>query len=236
MRSSLLTGLSAFVAAAAILSLSPHAGFGQTSGTGIIVGSVSNESTRKVLERATVTVAGTNLSALTAADGSFRLVGVPAGAHTLQIGYAGLAGSVMKFISILFLGALGLMVRGVEASTAAVPAAIVRSEFVNDRASYPECRASTVVELAPGRLAAAWFGGRKVRNPDVGVWFARQEAGRWRTAVEVANGVPASGPRMPTWNPAVIQTADGRVHVTSTWNWKMIKPVVLDPANLEARN
>lgn len=74
----------------AILSLSPLAGFGQTSGTGLIVGSVTNESTQKVLERASVTVAGTNLSALTAADGSFRLVGVPAGAQTVRIGYAGL--------------------------------------------------------------------------------------------------------------------------------------------------
>ena len=81
---------SALVAIAAIFSLSPVTGLGQTSGTGAITGSVTNGSTQKVLERATVSVAGTNLVALTAADGSFRLVGVPAGAQTVQIGYAGL--------------------------------------------------------------------------------------------------------------------------------------------------
>ncbi|MBI5694030.1 MAG: TonB-dependent receptor [Verrucomicrobia bacterium] len=51
---------------------------------------MTNGSTQKVLERATVSVVGTNLAALTAADGSFRLVGVPAGVQTVQIGYAGL--------------------------------------------------------------------------------------------------------------------------------------------------
>lgn len=62
----------------------------QNSGTGTIVGSVTNQATQKVLERATVTVVGTNLSTHTGADGTFRLSGVPAGSQTLQVGYTGL--------------------------------------------------------------------------------------------------------------------------------------------------
>jgi predicted neuraminidase len=82
--------------------------------------------------------------------------------------------------------------------------AIVSTEFNNEHAPYPECHASTIVELAPGRLAAAWFGGTKERNPDVGIWFTRQENGKWLAAVEVANGVQADGSdRMPTWNPVL---------------------------------
>ena len=64
--------------------------------------------------------------------------------------------------------------------------AVLSSLLVNPGAPYPECHASTIVELAPGRLAAAWFGGTKERNPDVGIWFARHEAGAWQPAVEVA--------------------------------------------------
>lgn len=35
--------------------------------------------------------------------------------------------------------------------------------------------------------------------------------------------------------PAVIQTSDGLVHVTYTWNRKLIRHVVIDPARIEAR-
>jgi predicted neuraminidase len=33
------------------------------------------------------------------------------------------------------------------------------SEFVAERMPTPSCHASTIVELRPGELMAAWFGG-----------------------------------------------------------------------------
>src|SRR5687767_5912398 len=87
--------------------------------------------------------------------------------------------------------------------------AVISSTMINDDAPYPECHASTIVELSPGNLAAAWFGGTKERNPDVGIWFARHENGRWQNAVEVANGVQDSGPRLPAWNPVLFQAPKG---------------------------
>ncbi len=82
-------------------------------------------------------------------------------------------------------------------------------EFINEGAPYPECHASTIVETAPGRLVAAWFGGTKERNPDVGIWVALSDGGRWQKAVEVANGIQAEGARLPAWNPVLFQAPKG---------------------------
>jgi predicted neuraminidase len=86
---------------------------------------------------------------------------------------------------------------------------VVGGGVINDQPSYPSCHASTIVEIAPGVLGAAWFGGTKERHPDVGIWFARSENGRWQPATEVANGVQPDGKREPTWNPVLFQPRGG---------------------------
>jgi predicted neuraminidase len=81
--------------------------------------------------------------------------------------------------------------------------AVLTSEFLNEHASYPQCHASTIAEVAPGRLVAAWFGGTRESAPDVGIWVTRYEAGRWSAPVEVADGIQPDGTRHPTWNPVL---------------------------------
>lgn len=113
----------------------------------------------------------------------------------------------------------------------AVPDPVLSRQPVNPGAPYPECHASTIVELSRGGLAAAWFGGTKERHPDVGIWFARHEEGRWQPAVEVANGAGAGpgGSRLPTWNPVLFQAPGGDLLLfykvgpsPSTW-WGMVR-------------
>jgi predicted neuraminidase len=108
----------------------------------------------------------------------------------------------MKLLPALFLSL-------VLAASAAQAPLVLREEFLNDGAPYPECHASTIVETTSGALAAAWFGGTKERHPDVGIWFTREENRRWLPAVEVATGVQPTGPRVPTWNPVLFQAPRG---------------------------
>lgn len=94
------------------------------------------------------------------------------------------------------------------ALSAAQPA-IVSHDFIYEKASYPQCHASTIVETANGALVAAWFGGTREKDPDVGIWVSRRENGRWTPSVEVANGVQTDGSRHPTWNPVLFQPRGG---------------------------
>lgn len=87
--------------------------------------------------------------------------------------------------------------------------AIVLSEFINEHAPYPQCHASTIAQTTSGTLVAAWFGGTREGNPDVGIWFARLVDGHWERAVEVATGLQKNGTRYPTWNPVLFQAPKG---------------------------
>ncbi len=85
---------------------------------------------------------------------------------------------------------------------------VLKSEFIYETAPYPECHASTIAETKSG-LVAAWFGGTEEKHPDVGIWVARWEGGKWTTPVEVANGVESASKRYPTWNPVLHQAKNG---------------------------
>lgn len=104
---------------------------------------------------------------------------------------------------------LALLLPGFIAAAAESPA-IVKSEFIYESAPFPSCHASTIVETKDG-LLAAWFGGTHEKHPDVAIWTARFEGGKWTAPVEVANGVQADGKRYPTWNPVLFQPKTGPV-------------------------
>lgn len=110
----------------------------------------------------------------------------------------------------------------------AVPA-LLKSEFLYETAPFPSCHASTIAEPTGGGLVTAWFGGTAEKNPDVGIWLARLEGGRWTAPVEVANGVQPDGQRHPTWNPVLFQPKTGPLLLfykagptPSTW-WGMLR-------------
>lgn len=85
---------------------------------------------------------------------------------------------------------------------------ILVDEFIYKEAPFPSCHSATIAETETG-LVAAWFGGTRERNPDVGIWVSRHENGRWTEPVEVANGVVDDNTRYPTWNPVLYQVPGG---------------------------
>ena len=85
---------------------------------------------------------------------------------------------------------------------------IVSSEFIYEKAPFPECHASTIAETKDG-LVAAWFGGTREKNKDVGIWISRRGKEGWSEVKEVANGKQDEKTQHPCWNPVLFQMPDG---------------------------
>ena len=105
---------------------------------------------------------------------------------------------------------------------------IVKAEFVFERAPFPSAHASTIAETRDG-LVAAWFGGTRERDPDVGIWVSRHDGTAWSAPIEVANGVQPDGTRHPCWNPVLFQPSGGPLVLfykvgpsPSTW-WGLVR-------------
>ncbi len=85
---------------------------------------------------------------------------------------------------------------------------VVRAEFLFEKAPFPQCHASTVVETKSG-LVAAWFGGTREKHEDVGIWLSRHDGEKWAAPAQVADGKQDGGKRLPCWNPVLFRPKDG---------------------------
>jgi predicted neuraminidase len=106
---------------------------------------------------------------------------------------------------------LACVLLGAAAAPAAEPG-VLKQEFIYDRAPFPSCHASTIVQTPKG-LAVAFFGGSDEGENDVGIWLSRSDdkGGAWSAPVEVATGVTPeqNNRRFPCWNPALFQQPHG---------------------------
>jgi alpha-L-rhamnosidase len=84
------------------------------------------------------------------------------------------------------------------------------SEFIYEKAPFPECHAATIAETPKG-LVAAFFGGTKERNPDVCIYVSRKDQGTsvWTAPANVANGIQNDTLRYACWNPVLYQVPAG---------------------------
>src|SRR5476651_89479 len=118
----------------------------------------------------------------------------------------------MNYKRILFFGVMLFcqVVNGVFAQTNPWRKGILVDEFLYEKASFPECHASTIAQTKTG-LVAAFFGGTKERNPDVCIWVCRHVNGKWTSPQNVADGIQNDTLRYPCWNPVLYQIPNGEL-------------------------
>ncbi|MBI1318035.1 MAG: neuraminidase (sialidase) [Candidatus Hydrogenedens sp.] len=77
-----------------------------------------------------------------------------------------------------------------------------------DHRPFEQCHASTLVQAADGTVLAAWFAGTKEKHPDVGIWFARQQEGKWSEPFRIAKINETAH-----WNPVLFRDAEDEIHL-----------------------
>jgi len=95
--------------------------------------------------------------------------------------------------------------------TAQISLKRVSDELIFNKAPFPQCHASTIVEVAPGKLMAAAFGGTREGNKDVCIWLSVMENGIWTEPVKMADGIINDTLRYPCWNPVLFKSRKGKL-------------------------
>ncbi len=91
-----------------------------------------------------------------------------------------------------------------------IKAKIIASEFIYEKASFPQCHASTIIETGDG-LLTSWFGGTYESYPDNCIYISSRKDGKWIKPVQVADGIMDDGIQYPCWNPVLFRKKNGDV-------------------------
>lgn len=97
-----------------------------------------------------------------------------------------------------------------QSSPSKLKAKVIKAEFIYEKAPFPSCHASTIVETKEG-LLAAWFGGTHENHPDVCIYTSTCTNGKWSNPELVADGIVNDTLRYPCWNPVLFKRENGDI-------------------------
>jgi predicted neuraminidase len=85
---------------------------------------------------------------------------------------------------------------------------------------FPQCHASTMINVTKGHYLFAWFAGSYEKNDDVGIWMTHGEPGKWSDPYLVAKIR-----NDPHWNPVLFKAPNGTIYLyfkvgKDTDNWE----------------
>jgi alpha-L-rhamnosidase len=89
---------------------------------------------------------------------------------------------------------------------------MVKDEFIYESAPFPQCHASTIVEM-PAGLIAAWFGGKYEGASDVCIYTSRLVNNKWTTPQKTAEGIINDTLRYACYNPVLYQVPNGELQL-----------------------
>lgn len=91
------------------------------------------------------------------------------------------------------------------------PKGIIVSQYLYEKAAFPQCHAATIAETSNGDLVSAFFGGAHEGAPDVCIYVCRKEKGSdtWTKPALAADGILSATERKACYNPVLFQMPGG---------------------------
>lgn len=92
---------------------------------------------------------------------------------------------------------------------------VIEEGLVYRDAPYPQCHATTLVQMKDGRIGAAWFGGHHEGADDVCIWFSAKDpkTSLWSEPVMAAHGILSDTLRKACYNPVLWQSDKGPLYI-----------------------
>ncbi len=82
----------------------------------------------------------------------------------------------------------------------------IHEHIFGDERPFPQCHASSLVQLSNDRYLAVWFGGTREGHEDTAIWSSMRSEEAWSPPVMVAKVAP-----VPHYNPVLFRRPDGRI-------------------------
>lgn len=87
----------------------------------------------------------------------------------------------------------------------------LKEELVFNQPPFKQCHASTMVEVSPGKILLACFGGSAEGKKDVDIWLSTIDEQGISQPATIANGIVSDTLRFPAWNPVLFKTHKGKL-------------------------
>ncbi|KQO24845.1 glycosyl hydrolase [Flavobacterium sp. Leaf82] len=89
----------------------------------------------------------------------------------------------------------------------------ITQNFITDQPVTINSHASTIVELEPNKLMAAWFGGKYEGAKDVGIYFSVYKENKWSVPKNLVEPLITQKDTLPCWNPVLFKSKSQQLYL-----------------------
>lgn len=118
--------------------------------------------------------------------------------------------NLKKYCLIVLLVSVFLACKSIKSKPKAVN---ITQNYITENPVTAASHASTLVELEPNMLLAAWFGGKYEGAKDVSIYISSYKEKKWSAPKKIVNPLIKEGDTLPCWNPVLFKSKSENLYL-----------------------